>query len=208
MFSVKKLKALIKELLEKLERAGLLQNAKFNWDEKSQGAFDQLKNALTSECVLMIPDFEKRFYLETDASNKGIGEQMDENNQLRPIAYYSRKLCKSVPNYSASEKEIAGKKNQNADGLSNWPMDKTTETSQEDDKIFVINNINIQDNEQVLNTVLLIFVNKMSCQSNDENIYLIKTVLNKKLINLQLINLNYGEIGFSQRDRQLVNSRE
>ncbi|CAF0934395.1 unnamed protein product [Brachionus calyciflorus] len=84
-------------------------NVKFNSDEKCQDAFDQLKNALTSESVLMIPDFEKRFYLETDASNKGIGavlSQMDENNQLRPIAYYSRKLSKSEQNYSASEKEM------------------------------------------------------------------------------------------------------
>ena len=153
----------------------------------------------------MIPDFEKRFYLETDASNKGIGavlSQMDENNQLRPIAYYSRKLSKSEQNYSASEKEMlaivnaiehykeflygteftvitdhqplkwintvknpaprlvrwiirlenyefeimyrAGNKNQDADGLSRCPMDKPTETSQEDDNTFVINNMNIQ----------------------------------------------------------------
>ncbi|CAF0993937.1 unnamed protein product [Brachionus calyciflorus] len=95
--------------LSKIHQRFCENNTKFNWDEKCQDAFDQSKNALTSESVLMIPDFEKRFYLETDASNKGIGEvlsQMDENNQLRPIAYYLRKLSKSEQNYSASEKEI------------------------------------------------------------------------------------------------------
>ncbi|CAF0993919.1 unnamed protein product [Brachionus calyciflorus] len=66
-------------------------------------------------------------------------------------------------------------------GLSRWPMDKPTETSQEDDNTFVINNINIQNNEQVLNTVMLKFVNNWSDQSNDENIDWIKKVFNKEI---------------------------
>ncbi|CAF0934377.1 unnamed protein product [Brachionus calyciflorus] len=64
--------------------------------------------------------------------------------------------------------------------------------------MFVINDINIQSNEQVLNTVLLKFVYKMSDQSNDENIDWIKKVLKKEIDESKIIKteLNLEKLAF------------
>ena len=59
-------------------------------------AFDRLNTELTTEDgnLLMRPDFEKPFFIGTDASQrKGGGAwlaQRDDNDALRPIAWYSR----------------------------------------------------------------------------------------------------------------------
>ena len=54
------------------------------------------------------PDFEKRFILQTDASDRGIGavlSQLDDDGIDRPIAFYSRKLLPREQRYSTIEKE-------------------------------------------------------------------------------------------------------
>lgn len=45
----------------------------FHWTEEAQSAFEQLKKALLASNVLVHPDFEKEFFLEVDASGKGLG---------------------------------------------------------------------------------------------------------------------------------------
>ena len=45
---------------------------------------------MTSLPVLAIPDFFKTLVLETDASNKGIGVVLSQND--KPIAYLSQAL--------------------------------------------------------------------------------------------------------------------
>ena len=71
-------------------------------------AFPSLKIALSSSPVLCSPDFAKRFILQTDASERGVGavlSQYDENDQDRPVAYFSRKLLPRQQHYSTIEKE-------------------------------------------------------------------------------------------------------
>ncbi len=83
-------------------------NQPFVWTTEHQNSFDQLKQRLTSNLLLVHPDFTKTFYLNTDASNYALGvvlSQLDSENNLRPISYASRVLNKAEQNYSTIEKE-------------------------------------------------------------------------------------------------------
>ena len=81
---------------------------KVSWTSSHQQAFDQLKSSLTSESVLVSPDFHRPFILQTDASNIGVGavlSQTDEEGNDKPVAYFSRKLLPRETRYSTTEKE-------------------------------------------------------------------------------------------------------
>ena len=80
----------------------------FVWSNRCQEAFQQLKDTLSSASVLAFPDFTKPFVLETDASGKGIGailSQQEPNMGLKPIAFASRTLQKHEHNYGITELE-------------------------------------------------------------------------------------------------------
>lgn len=81
---------------------------KVQWKEEHQQAFDQLKEALVSEPVLQGPRFNKRFHLQTDASDVGVGtvlSQKHEDGTDRPVAFFSKKLTKAECNYATVEWE-------------------------------------------------------------------------------------------------------
>lgn len=50
----------------------LLKKGSFQWSEVAQDSFEKLKLALTTAPVLAIPDFNKEFIVETNASKTGI----------------------------------------------------------------------------------------------------------------------------------------
>ncbi|GBM99785.1 Retrovirus-related Pol polyprotein from transposon 17.6 [Araneus ventricosus] len=86
-------------------------NVPFNWSIIEQAAFETLKNALTLEPCLKLPDFSKPFSLCTDASKFAVGAvlvQDDESGFLHPVAFASRKLSKLEISYSVVEKETLG----------------------------------------------------------------------------------------------------
>jgi len=58
----------------------LKKNAKFLWTHDTELAFEKLKQALTDSVVLVFPDFEKSFVIQTDASGKGIGAILSQIN--------------------------------------------------------------------------------------------------------------------------------
>lgn len=66
-------------------------------------AFSVLKSALASAPVLAIPDFDKVFVVETDASDSGIGAVLQQ--QGHPIAYLSKPLGPRTSGLSTYEKE-------------------------------------------------------------------------------------------------------
>ncbi len=80
------------------------------WTKECQNAFEELKRQLTSPKVMAYTNMTHPFYLETDASMKGLGvilSQKDANykNHLRPTIYGSRVLKDLETRYCASELE-------------------------------------------------------------------------------------------------------
>lgn len=81
----------------------------FEWNDKAQVAFEQLKEAILSEPVLGIFDPEKEIELETDASDFALGGQIgqrDDQGRLHPIAFYSHKLHDAELRYPVYDKEF------------------------------------------------------------------------------------------------------
>ena len=80
----------------------------WTWGEEEQRAFELVKEKLVQAPVLAMPNFEKPFVLQTDACEYGISailSQEDSEEDLRPIAYKSRKLIPAETNYPTHEKE-------------------------------------------------------------------------------------------------------
>jgi hypothetical protein len=90
------------------EAQKLLQQFLLRWTATCQHAFTNLKNALTSAPVLVMPDFEKHFEVVTDACEipPAIGGVLLQD--AHPVAFYSRKLSGAELNYSATDKEMLG----------------------------------------------------------------------------------------------------
>ena len=75
---------------------------------KEQHSFDQLKNCLTTDPVLALPDFDRPFRVECDASNYGIGAVLSQQygKDWKPVCYYSKHLSSTQQRYSTSEREL------------------------------------------------------------------------------------------------------
>lgn len=73
-------------------------------------AIETLKNDLSSESLLVFPDFSQPFIVASDASKSGLGAILSQvrNGFERPISFVSRRLTKAETNYSASELELLG----------------------------------------------------------------------------------------------------
>jgi hypothetical protein len=79
------------------------------WTELQQKAFQELKNEVTSERVLIIPKPGRPFRMETDASDFAIAailSQLDDEGKWRPVAFLSRSLNNAERNYEIYEKEM------------------------------------------------------------------------------------------------------
>ncbi|WMV10392.1 hypothetical protein MTR67_003777, partial [Solanum verrucosum] len=76
----------------------------FIWGIKQEEAFKILKEKLSSTPLLQLPNFEKMFEIECDASGVGIGVVLMQEG--KPITYFSEKLRGAPLQYSTYDKEL------------------------------------------------------------------------------------------------------
>ena len=74
------------------------------WDGASDQAFKLVKKRLTEAPVLALPNPDKTYVVETDASVVGLGAVLLQDGM--PIAYESRKLTSAERNYTTTEQEL------------------------------------------------------------------------------------------------------
>ena len=78
------------------------------WRPEHQRAFESLKESLQLEPILRCPNYSKTFWVQTDASDRGVGamlSQIGDDGLDYPIAFFSRKLLPREVSYSTTEKE-------------------------------------------------------------------------------------------------------
>jgi hypothetical protein len=76
----------------------------FSWGTRQEYAFNMLKDKLTHVPLLQLPDFNKNFELECDASGIGLGGVLLQ--ERKPVAYFSEKVSCPILNYSTYDKEL------------------------------------------------------------------------------------------------------
>jgi len=92
---------------------------KWDWTEKQEKAFRELKERFTKELVLAAPDLDKKMRMEVDASDYATGGvlSMECGDGLwRPVAFLSKSLNETERNYEIHDKEMLAI----IRGLENW----------------------------------------------------------------------------------------
>jgi hypothetical protein len=88
----------------------LRKNIPWTWREEiEEKAFKILKDAMCNTPVLLLPDWNKEFYLQTDASKIGAGAvllQKDDQGSIRPVSFASWLFNPAQRNYSTTEREL------------------------------------------------------------------------------------------------------
>ena len=82
---------------------GLLVSIDDLWKTQEK-AFQIIKHKLTNAHLLSLPNFNKTFEIECDASSIGIGAVLMQEGW--PIAYFSEKLSGAALNYPTYDKEL------------------------------------------------------------------------------------------------------
>ena len=78
--------------------------AKFRWLEWEKEAFSRLKQKLSTEPVLILPDLRKPFVVQCDACGSSIGAVLMQDGHV--VAYESRVLLKAEKSLQIYEKEL------------------------------------------------------------------------------------------------------
>jgi hypothetical protein len=91
----------------------------WNWGPPQMQAFEELKTRMCQSLVLMQPNFNKKFYLQTDALAYGVGTILSQEGgnttpsllrctkpTLHPIVYYSATFTPTEQNYNIYKREL------------------------------------------------------------------------------------------------------
>ena len=94
--------------LTELTRNASRQKLDLLWGIKQQLAFIELKRALQSTPVLVLPDLNKEFVVHCDASGYAVGAvlQQDHGKGLQPVAFMSKKMVGAETRYPVHEQEL------------------------------------------------------------------------------------------------------
>lgn len=85
--------------------ANILQYKAFQWTTRAQGAFDNLKLAMTQTTVLALPNFHAPFTVENDACGEGIGAVLMQAGQ--PVAFLSKAMGEKHKSLSTKKEFLA-----------------------------------------------------------------------------------------------------
>ena len=92
---------------------------RWHWEPPQIRAFEELKTRMCCSPVLIQPKFDKRFFLQADASAYGVGAILSQEGEhlthtlakrqkpvLHPIAYFSCTFTPTECNYDIYEREL------------------------------------------------------------------------------------------------------
>ena len=82
---------------------------KWEWTERQEKVFKELKDRFTKELVLAAPDLDKKLKVEVDTSDYATGGVLSmevENRRWKPVAFLSKSLNKTKRNYEIHDKEM------------------------------------------------------------------------------------------------------
>ena len=82
---------------------------KWDWTERQEKAFKELKERFTKKLVLAAPDIDKKMRMEVDASDYatwGVLSMEGEDGKWRPVAFLSKSLNETERNYKIHDKEM------------------------------------------------------------------------------------------------------
>lgn len=78
------------------------------WSDEAELAFTEIKHLMSTAPVLASPNFEEPFFIQTDASDVGVGSVLFQriDGAEHPIAFASRALTSAERKYSSTEREL------------------------------------------------------------------------------------------------------
>ena len=92
---------------------------KWNWTEKQEEVFRELKKRFTKELVLVASNLDKKMRMEVDVSDYTTGGVLSMkcgDRKWRPVVFLSKSLNKTERNYKIHDKEMLAI----VRGLENW----------------------------------------------------------------------------------------
>ncbi len=82
----------------------------FLWSPAAGAVFKELKGRFTSAPILQVPDPDRQFVVEVDASEVGVGAVLSQRSasdqKLHPCAFFSRRLTPTERNYDTGNREL------------------------------------------------------------------------------------------------------